>query len=257
MPHYDFRTPRLYVDHPLAAGRGVPLEPAQSHYLVDVMRMKAGDGVLTFNGRDGEWRCALAQLSKKMWGLEIGDRAREQTLPGDLHYLFAPLKRARLDYMVQKAVEMGVSKLAPVITRHTQAERIKVERIRANVIEAAEQCGVLSLPEVVEPLAFERAIAAVESERLLVFCDEGASSADPVAELAQYRQNSAGQGAVPDLPPVAVIVGPEGGFSADERTTLLARKNTMRIGLGPRILRADTAAVAALAIVQATLGDWR
>lgn len=251
MPQYDFRTPRLFVDHPLAAGQGVPLEPPQSHYLVDVMRMKAGDGVLSFNGRDGEWRCVLAQLSKKMWGLEVNERSREQTSAGDLHYLFAPLKRARLDYMVQKAVEMGVSKLSPVVTRHTQAERIKVERIRANVIEAAEQCGVLALPEVVEPLAFERAIAALEPERLLVFCDEAAEGADPAAVLAQHRQSNDGQAV-----PVAVIVGPEGGFSTDERTALLARKNTLRISLGPRILRADTAAVAALALVQATLGDW-
>ncbi len=249
MPQYDFRTPRLFVDHPLSANQGVPLEPPQSHYLVDVMRMKAGDGVLSFNGRDGEWRCLLAQLSKKMWGLEVHERSREQTPAGDLHYLFAPLKRARLDYMVQKAVEMGVSKLAPVITRHTQAERIKVERMRANVIEAAEQCGLLALPEVAEPLAFERAIAALDPARLLVFCDEGAEGSDSAAALAQHRQSA--------TPPVAVIVGPEGGFSTDERAALLARKNTLRISLGPRILRADTAAVAALAIVQAMLGDWR
>jgi 16S rRNA (uracil1498-N3)-methyltransferase len=250
MPDYDFRTPRLFVDHPLAAGTGVPLLPPQSHYLVDVLRMKAGDGVLSFNGRDGEWRCVLAQLSKKLWGLEVNESSRVQTLPGDVHYLFAPLKRARLDYMVQKAVEMGASLLAPVITRHTQAERIKVERIRANVIEAAEQCGVLALPDVAEPVAFERAVAALDPARLLVFCDEGAEHADPVSTLAAHRTGNAAV-------PVAVIVGPEGGFAAEERAVLLARSNTVRISLGPRILRADTAAVAALAVVQSALGDWR
>ena len=262
MPNYDFRTPRLFVDHPLAGGQGVPLLPPQSHDLVDVLRMKAGDGVLSFNGRDGEWRCVLAQLSKKLWGLEVSEQSRAQTAPGNVHYLFAPLKRARLDYMVQKAVEMGASRLAPVITRHTQAERVKVERIRANVIEAAEQCGVLALPDVVEPLAFERALAALEKDRLLVFCDETALDGDPMTALAAYRPASGSTGAEQDrhngiATPVALIVGPEGGFSAEEREALMARPNTVRISLGPRILRADTAAVAALAVVQAALGDWR
>ena len=258
MPNYDFRTPRLFVDHPLASGHGVPLLPPQSHYLVDVLRMKAGDGVLSFNGRDGEWRCVLAQLSKKLWGLEVNEQSRAQTLPADLHYLFAPLKRARLDYMVQKAVEMGVSLLAPVITRHTQAERVKFERIRANVIEAAEQCGVLALPDVAEPVAFERASAALDPERLLVFCDETADGGNPVAILtAQGLRGVAATAADARQPRLAVVVGPEGGFSEGERDMLLARKNTVRISLGPRILRADTAAVAALTVVQAALGDWR
>ena len=278
MPHYDFRTPRLYVDQGLAAGGAAALTKEQAHYLVDVMRMKVGDGVLAFNGRDGEWRCELAQLSKKLWALNANELARGQTPPGDLHYLFAPLKRARLDYMVQKAVEMGATRLAPVLTQHTQAERVNTERMRANAIEAAEQCGILAIPEVVEPVALERAIAALEPARLLVFCDEGAETSDPVRALAEYRETrTAGapgsateapradhQGGklLPILPVtviagVAVIVGPEGGFSEAERAMFLRRPNTVRIALGPRILRADTAAVAALAVVQAVLGDWR
>ena len=269
MPHYDFRTPRLYVDQGLAAGGAAALTKEQAHYLVDVMRMKVGDGVLAFNGRDGEWRCELAQLSKKLWALNANELARGQTPPGDLHYLFAPLKRARLDYMVQKAVEMGVTRLAPVLTQHTQAERVNTERMRANAIEAAEQCGVLAIPEVVEPVALERAIAALEPARLLVFCDENAENADPVRALSEHAMRSAGQtqNAAPGTPeqgrtaplcgPLAVMIGPEGGFSEAERAMLIRRPNTVRIALGPRILRADTAAVAALAVVQAVLGDWR
>jgi len=263
MPHYDFRTPRLYLDHPLAAGAGVPLATAQAHYLSDVLRLKPGDGVLAFNGRDGEWGGSLERFSKKMLTFVPERQLRAQTPPGDLHYLFAPLKRARLDYMVQKAVEMGVSKLVPVITQHTQAERVNVARMRANAIEAAEQCGILTLPEIDEPLPLERALAALAPSRLLVFCDEAAETADSMQALARAAQN-AGAAAAESSPdaasagvPVAVLIGPEGGFSAAERALLSRRANTVRIALGPRILRADTAAVAALTLVQAVLGDWR
>jgi 16S rRNA (uracil1498-N3)-methyltransferase len=201
--------------------------------------------------------------------LEPEEFSRSQTPPGDLHYLFAPLKRARLDYMVQKAVEMGVSKLAPVLTQHTQAERVNTERMRANAIEAAEQCGILAIPEIDEPVALERAIAALEPARVLVFCDEGAETADPLRALTEHVIGAASRapGAVPGKPersdmaplflPLAVVIGPEGGFSEAERAMLIRRPNTVRIALGPRILRADTAAVAALSIVQAALGDWR
>jgi 16S rRNA (uracil1498-N3)-methyltransferase len=255
MARYDFRSPRLFVAHPLDAGATVPLDPAQGHYLAGVLRLTAGDRVLAFNGTDGEWQSTFAPVGKKA-ALRLEDQARPQTPPGDLHYLFAPLKRARLDYMVQKAVEMGVSRLQPVMSRHTQAERINLERMRANAIEAAEQCGILNLPEIMPPLALERAVAALEPERHLVFCDEDAPPGDPVAALARDITGAASPPAAPRRP-LAVLIGPEGGFDDAERAFLVRRPHTSRIALGPRILRADTAAVAALAIVQAAAGDWR
>jgi len=261
LPKYDFQSPRLYVSGALKAGADVVLDKSQGHYLRNVLRLKPGDGVLVFNGKDGEWQASLAD-GKRM-ALALQEQARPQTEPLDLHYLFAPLKHERLDYMVQKAVEMGVSRLQPVLTQHTQVKRINLERMRANAIEAAEQCGVLSIPEIAEPTSFARAIAARKADRLLVFCDEAANVKDPVAVLADARQapsamlpltmSSAGGGAQP----LALLIGPEGGFADDERAALLKLTNVVRLALGPRILRADTAAVAALALLQAVLGDWR
>jgi 16S rRNA (uracil1498-N3)-methyltransferase len=248
MARYDFRSPRLFLDQPLQAGAAVPLDTSQAHYLADVLRLAPGDTVLVFNGRDGEWLARLARASRKVLTATPEQQTRAQSPASDLHYLFAPLKRARLDYMVQKAVEMGVSRLAPILTRHTQAERVNIERMRANAIEAAEQCGILSLPEIVTPQPLPRALAALEPERLLVFCDEDAENADPVAAL---KTGNAVRGR-----PLAVVIGPEGGFADDERKLLLAHPHVVRLALGPRILRADTAAVAALALVQALLGDW-
>ena len=213
---------------------------------MDVLRLKAGDGVLAFNGRDGEWRCALSQLSKKLWGLTPEEFSRSQTPPGDLHYLFAPLKRARLDYMVQKAVEMGVSKLQPVLTQHTQSERVNGERMRANAIEAAEQCGILSVPEVEPPVSLDVALKGWDATRKLIYCDEQEASRDPIGSLGGVESG-----------PVAVLIGPEGGFSDRERNRLLAQSFVVPLSLGPRIMRADTAAVAVLALVNAVLGDWR
>jgi 16S rRNA (uracil1498-N3)-methyltransferase len=250
MPRYDFRSPRLYLDAPLAAGQRLALDGAQANYLRNVLRLRAGDGVLVFNGRDGEWWATLAGAKRKLT-LDVGERVRAQTAALDLHYLFAPLKHARLDYMAQKAVEMGASLLQPVLTRHGQVARVNLERMRANAIEAAEQCGILTLPEIGAPLPLERAIAARDPARLLVFCDEDAEVKDPVAALAQVRS------AASDPMPLAVLIGPEGGFAQDERAALLKSRNTVRLALGPRILRADTAAVAALALVGAVLGDWR
>jgi 16S rRNA (uracil1498-N3)-methyltransferase len=249
MSRYDFRTPRLYVDAPLRAGENVALDTAQANYLGNVLRLKAGDSALVFNGRDGEWRGELASAGKRSLALTIVERARPQTDALDLHYLFAPLKHARLDYMVQKAVEMGASRLQPVLTRHAQVARINLERMRANAVEAAEQCGILTLPEIGAPLGFDTMIGQRDPTRLLVFCDEDAEVQDPVAALAQAGTGLTGG--------IAVLIGPEGGFAADERTALLKLPNTVRLALGPRILRADTAAVAALALVGAVLGDWR
>ncbi len=251
MSRYDFRSPRLYVDAPLAAGATVALDAAQANYLGNVLRLKTGDPVLVFNGRDGEWRATLAGAKRRL-ALVLGERIRAQTAALDLHYLFAPLKHARLDYMAQKAVEMGASRLQPVVTRHGQVARVNLDRMRANAIDAAEQCGILTLPEIGAPLPLQRAIAARDPARLLVFCDEDAEVKDPVAALSAAR--AAGSG---DPLPLAVLVGPEGGFAADERAALLALPNVVRLALGPRILRADTAAVAALALVGAVLGDWR
>jgi 16S rRNA (uracil1498-N3)-methyltransferase len=245
MPNYDFRSPRLFVEAALQEGADIALEPAQSHYLGTVLRLKSDDQVLVFNGRDGEWGASVVAARRSL-SLRVGDQTRPQTSATDLHYLFAPIKAARLDYMVQKAVEMGVSRLQPVFTRHSQVARVNTERMRANAIEAAEQCGVLCVPEIDEPEAFSRFLAASDPARRLVFCDEHAEIADPIMAL----------GAVPPSP-LAVLIGPEGGFAEDERAALLQLPNVIRLSLGPRILRADTAAVAALTLVQAVLGDWR
>jgi 16S rRNA (uracil1498-N3)-methyltransferase len=252
MARYDFRSPRLFVDAPLGEGAEVPLNAAQTNYLINVLRLKPGDGVLVFNGQDGEWRAELGAPRKKSVVLALVERAREQTQAGDLHYLFSPLKHARLDYMMQKAVEMGASRLQPVIMRHTQSERVNVSRMRANAVEAAEQCGILNLPEVEEPRQFGALARGWKAERLLVFCDEEADVKDPVTVLASARG-----GGIAGTLPVSILVGPEGGFADSERAALLKLPNVVRLALGPRILRADTAAVAALTLVQAVLGDWR
>jgi 16S rRNA (uracil1498-N3)-methyltransferase len=247
MAAYDFTAPRLYLDADFASGISLPLDRSQANYLLNVLRRAAGDRVLVFNGRDGEWLAAIGLSGRRDAHLDLVERTRAQTAPYDLVYLFAPLKSARLDYLAQKAVEMGAGVIAPVLTRRTQGERLKVERLRANAIEAAEQCGILSLPEIRAPQRFDAALAALEPGRLLVFCDEDAPAGGPVAALGGAE--AAGG--------VAVLIGPEGGFAPEERDALLARPNTLRLSLGPRILRADTAAVAALALVQAVRGDWR
>jgi 16S rRNA (uracil1498-N3)-methyltransferase len=246
MPGYDFRSPRLYADAPLATGAVITLQPAQAHYLTTVLRLKSGSGVLVFNGRDGEWDAAI-DIQRRTISLRIGAKIRAQTALADVHYVFAPLKAARLDYMVQKAVEMGVALLQPVLTRHSQVGRINVARMRANAIEAAEQCGILSVPDVSEPAALTRFLEARDPARWIVFCDEDAEVANPIAALE----------AIPPGSPLAVLIGPEGGFAEGERKSLLTLPKVLRICLGPRILRADTAAVAALTVVQAVTGDWR
>src|SRR5262249_21845199 len=187
MPRHDFRTPRLYVEARLDDGGRRAFDPMQTHSVRNVLRLKGGDPVLVFNGRDGEWRATLTDGGKRALSLAIGERARAQAPALDLDYLFAPLKQARLDYMVQKAVEMGAARLVPVLTRHTQVTRVNLERMRANAIEAAEQCGILTLPEISAPLGLARVLAARDPARLLVFCDEDAEVRDPVAALTAAR----------------------------------------------------------------------
>jgi 16S rRNA (uracil1498-N3)-methyltransferase len=246
MPQLDFRKPRLFVDAALAPGQTVALERDQSNYLGNVLRLAAGQIILVFNGRDGEWQASIAGR-KRPDSLTIDTQTREQDRLPDLAYVFAPLKHARLDYMVQKAVEMGASRLQPVLTRFTQVSRVNGERMRANVIEAAEQCGILGIADVAEPMALDRYLSGRDGQRLLVFCDEAADAADPLQAL---------QSELPAAGGIDILIGPEGGFAEEERTILLRQQRILRLSLGPRILRADTAAVAALALVQAVLGDW-
>jgi 16S rRNA (uracil1498-N3)-methyltransferase len=246
MSRYDFNAQRLFVDAELAEGRTLACTPAQANYLRNVLRLKAGAAILVFNGRDGEWRAELAEADRRATALIVRAQTRAQEGGPDIDYLFAPLKRARLDYMVEKATEMGVARLRPVLTRRTVAERVNAERMRAHAIEAAEQCGILRLPEIRAPEKLEAVVAAWNTARPLIFCDEDGAETCPFTALAMIEPG-----------PVAVLVGPEGGFDPAERELLASRPFVTRISLGPRILRADTAAVAALALVNAVLGDWR
>jgi 16S rRNA (uracil1498-N3)-methyltransferase len=245
MPSHDFRGPRLFVDAPLAQDGRVELDRDQANYLGNVLRLAAGAEVLAFNGRDGEWQAAI-EGRKRPDGLVILQQTRPQDRLPDLAYVFAPLKHARLDYMVQKAIEMGAATLQPVLTRFTQASRVNTERMRANVVEAAEQCGILSIAAVAEPVPLDRFLSQRAAGRLLIFCDEAAEVENPIQSLQGAREAEG----------IDVLIGPEGGFAEEERALLLRQPKILRLALGPRIMRADTAAVAALALVQAVLGDW-
>ena len=242
----DFRAPRVYLAADLAAGVAIPCTREQTNYLRNVLRLGTGDSVLVFNGRDGEWQTQLSADGRRDASLVPMRQTRPQQAATDLHYLFAPLKHARLDYMVQKATEMGAARLAPVLTERTVPSRVNLDRMRANAIEAAEQCGILTIPEVAEPRRLEAVLSGWDAGRTLIFCDESAASKDPISTLASVVTRG-----------VAVLIGPEGGFADSERDMLLAKSFVVPISLGPRIMRADTAAVAALALVNAALGDWR
>ncbi len=243
---YDFKSPRLFVESDLSVGARVAADQGQANYLLNVLRLKEGDAILLFNGRDGEWRARIAEAKRKSCALLVEEIVRKQTPLPDLYYLFAPLKHARLDYMVQKAVEMGAGRLSPVLSEFTQVARVNVQRIQANVVEAAEQCGVIALPAIDPPRKLAEILAGWDPARRLIFCDEAAQVANSSEALR-------------DLPrgPAALLIGPEGGFSEKERADLMARPFITALSLGPRILRADTAAVAALALVQSFIGDWR
>ena len=238
--------PRLYLGATLRAGAGVECTPSQANYLGNVLRLGVADKLLVFNGRDGEWLAEITSLKRSACILTAREQTRPQSAGPDIHYLFAPLKKARLDYMVQKATEMGVAALRPVMTRRTNAERVNVERMRANAVEAAEQCGVLRLPEVFEPEKLGEALRGWDGARALIFADEAPPIASPLEALAAVPQG-----------PLALLIGPEGGFDPAEREMLLRLPFVHAVSLGPRVMRADTAAVAALALMNAVLGDWR
>jgi 16S rRNA (uracil1498-N3)-methyltransferase len=237
---------RLFVKSPLRAGAEITFDAGQIHYLGNVLRLKASDRLLVFNGVDGEWCATLAAIGKKKAQAVLEHQTRPQDVGPDLHYLFAPLKRARLDYMAQKATEMGASVLRPVLTRRTVTEKVKTERLLANAIEAAEQCGILRVPEIRAPQKLAQVLDGWDEERLLIFADEAAPTASPLEMLSAQDER-----------PLAVLIGPEGGFEPEERAALLAKPFVAPISLGPLVMRADTAAVAVLALVNATLGDWR
>lgn len=249
----DFAKIRLFVPADLAKGGQVVLDGGQAHYLVNVMRKSVGDQVLLFNGRDGEWLVEIVKIGKKAVDLTVVSTSRPQTITPDLELLFAPVKKLRLDFLVQKATELGVSSLRPVITARTNA-KVKADRMVANVIEAAEQCGRLDVPQVRPQIALGAllegwaadASATTGEARRLIFCDE----AGDVPELSKALQASDYKG------PWSLLVGPEGGFTDDERAELRVFEPSMAVSLGPRIMRADTAALAALAVFQAISGDW-
>ncbi len=245
MSHYDFSAQRLFVEESLASGATFVPPPEALNYLLNVLRLREGEPILLFNGRDGEYLAHLAGATRRSAKLRVERRVREQAQRADLDYCFSPLKQARLDYMAQKATEMGAGRLVPVITNRTQVRRVNLARLRANAIEAAEQCGVLAVPEALDAADLSDFLSGLPTGRLLVFCDEDAPIANPLKALSERS----GQG-------VSVLVGPEGGFDEKERAAILRLSNVARISLGPRVLRADTAAVAALTVVQAAIGDW-
>ena len=245
MARADATVQRLHVAADLAAGSMLELETKQAHYIRNVLRLQAGAPLLVFNGRDGEWRGVLETVGKKRVALRLDTQARPQDTKPDIWLLVAPVKKNRLDYLAQKATEMGVGRLLPVITARTQGGRhISVEKLRANVIEAAEQCNIMTLPDVADPQRLTDVLADMPDDRRIIFCDELAG-ADAQLDVAALKGQK-----------LALLIGPEGGFDDAERAGLQARENVYSLTLGPRILRTDTAVVAALARVQAQLGDW-
>jgi 16S rRNA (uracil1498-N3)-methyltransferase len=250
--------PRLFVDQPLSGGARLELDRDAAHYLVNVMRLKPGAPVRLFNGRDGEWRAEVAEAGKRAAALSVSARLRAQAASPDVHLYFAPVKRARTDFIVEKATELGAGLIGPVMTRRTNAERVRTDRLAATAREAAEQTERLDLPVIAEPVALDRLISGWDPARRLIFCDEAGEEGEkpwggetgrarPIREALEDRR---GEGLW------AILIGPEGGFDAGERALLRAQGFVVPVSLGPRILRADTAAAAALSVWQAVLGDW-
>ncbi|MBY6043840.1 16S rRNA (uracil(1498)-N(3))-methyltransferase [Phaeobacter italicus] len=236
---------RLYVEHPLGAGQSVPLDRDQAHYLFGVMRQAVGGQVSLFNGRDGEWRAEIAEAGKRNGLLVCQEQSRPLMLPPDLWLLFAPIKKARTDFIVEKAAEMGAARILPVQTDFTNSDRIRQDRLQAHAVEAAEQCGGTYVPEVAELQKLSRVLDHWPQERQLMFCDEAEVGTALTLAAADHAKA-----------PWAIVIGPEGGFSEAERKRLHGLTQSHVVSLGPRILRADTAAVAALTIWQQAYGDW-
>jgi len=240
---------RLYTDHPLAQGQNIQLGRDQAHYLFGVMRRSQGDEVELFNGRDGEWRARVAHANKRTGILEVTHQTRPLQMPPDLWLMFAPIKKARTDFIVEKATEMGAARILPVLTDHTNSDRVRQEKLQIHAIEAAEQCGGTFVPEVAELQKLDRLLDAWPEGRRLLFCDEGLIGRP--AGLGPEKLTAVNKSA-----PWAILIGPEGGFSDRERARLSGLDFVTTQSLGPRILRADTAAVAALTLWQRELGDW-
>ena len=233
--------PRLYVDEPLAEGAEVTLEGAPANYLANVMRLKPGAEVKLFDDRSGEWLGALREVGRKRVSVELRQKLRPREPVPDLWLLFAPIKRGRIDWLVEKATELGVARLMPVLTQRTVVDRLNLDRLRAHGIEAAEQCERTALPELEAPVSLQKALAGWPEARSLYFADEGGG--EPLATAARPG-------------PAAILIGPEGGFTDEERATIRAVPQAQPVSLGPRILRADTAAVAAVSLWMAAAGDW-
>ncbi len=236
---------RLFVPNPLKQDLAVALASDQTHYLRGVMRRDVGDEVLLFNGRDGEWRSQMLEAGKRACILAPREQVRAQAFGPDLDLVVALVKRGRLETIVEKAAELGARRVRLAITRHTNADHAKLERLRAIATEAAEQTGRLDVPEVTEPVKLDKLLDGWDADRILIFCDEGGEARPALEALKTPLAQS------------AVLIGPEGGFSPEERERLRALPFIIPISLGPRILRADTAAISALTLVQAAVGDWR
>jgi 16S rRNA (uracil1498-N3)-methyltransferase len=233
--------PRLYVEQGLAEGASLALEGPQAHYLAAVMRLGPGGRVKLFDDRTGEWLAVIEEAGRKRVTLRVGERLRERETVPDLWLLFAPIKRGRIDWLVEKATELGVSRLVPVVTRRTIVERLNRDRLLAHAVEAAEQCERTALPELDEARKLEAVLRDWPAGRTLFFADEAGGT--PLAEAA-----AAG--------PAAILIGPEGGFADEEREAIRSLPSACAVSLGPRILRADTAAIAAVSLWMATAGDW-
>jgi 16S rRNA (uracil1498-N3)-methyltransferase len=240
---------RLHVGQPLGAGQSVEIPAAQAHYLGRVMRLSEGDTLTAFDGANGAWRARIASLGKRAATLTCEAQVAPQRDPPDLWLCFAPIKKARTDFIVEKSAELGAARIVPVSTLNTSAERVRVDRLRAHAVEAAEQCGGTFVPEVAEAVTFGALLDGWDAGRALVFCDETLSD-DPL-------WSEGGEGGPWPPAPAAILVGPEGGFAPEERARLRGLPFAHPVALGPRILRADTAAVAALTLWQAARGDWR
>jgi 16S rRNA (uracil1498-N3)-methyltransferase len=234
--------PRLFVRHPLGEGGSVELHAAQANYLGNVMRLKEGAELLAFDGRSGEWLARIAEAGKKRMTLAVERRMREAEAVPDVWLAFAPVKRTQTDWLVEKATELGAARLIPVMTQRTVAERVKLERLEAISIEAAEQCGRTILPEIAEPMTLRKLLEGRDTTRTLYFADE--AGGEPAA--TSFRPGAA-----------LILTGPEGGFTDEERSLIRSAENAVAVSLGPRILRAETAVLAALASYMAVAGDWR